>query len=513
VLTEEAARVLVEQATLAELRLAMASGDATSRQLVLAYIARIDAIDKRGPTLNAVVEINPDAVAIADDLDRERNERGARGPPHGVPILLKDNIDTADRMETTAGSLALLGSKPARDAFVVERLRAAGAVILGKTNLSEWANFRSIRSTSGWSARGGQTRNPHVLDRNPSGSSSGSAVAVAASLATGAVGTETDGSILSPSSVCGIVGVKPTVGLVSRSGIIPIAHSQDSAGPMARTVADAAELLGAMTGVDARDAATAASDGVFHRDYGRFLDPNGLAGARIGVVRAAAFRLGPKTRPVLEAAIAAMQKAGARVTEVELPNAGRMNDTELEVLLYEFKTDLEVYLASRPGARVRTLGELIAFNRANAQREMRFFGQELVERAEKKGPLSEQAYTDALSANHELGRSHGIDAAMDAAQLDALVAITNGPAHLTDPVNGDSSAGGSTSPAAVAGYPSISVPAGDVHGLPIGLSFFGRAFSEPTLIRLAYAFERATLARKPPTYKTTVELSVEISET
>ncbi len=485
----------------------MTSGDVTSRQLVEACLARVEAIDKSGPTLNAVVEINPDATAIAEDLDRERNEKGARGLLHGIPVLVKDNIDTADRMETTAGSLALLGARPARDAFVVERLRATGAVILGKTNLSEWANFRSTRSTSGWSARGGQTRNPHVLDRNPSGSSSGSAVAVAASLASVAIGTETDGSILSPSSVCGIVGVKPTVGLVSRSGIVPIARCQDTAGPMARSVADAAALLGAMTGVDPRDHATAASEGKSYRDYTQVLDPNGLAGAHIGAVRARAFRLAPKTRPVLGAAIAAMEKAGARVKEVELANAGKTDDSELEVLLYEFKADLELYLATRSGARVKTLAELIAFNRANAAREMRFFGQELLERAEKKGPLSEQAYLDALRKNLELNRSQGIDAVMDAEQLDALVAITTGPAHLTDLVNGDPFTQSSTSPAAVAGYPSITVPAGDVLGLPVGIAFFGRAFSEPTLIRLACAFERVTLARKPPAYKPTLEFA------
>jgi amidase len=499
--------VRVEEATLAELQLAMTSGEMTSGQLVLACLARIDEIDRSGPALNAVLEINPDAVAIADELDRERVATGARGPLHGMPVLLKDNIDTADRMETTAGSLALLGTRPARDAFVVEQLRAGGAVILGKTNLSEWANFRSSRSTSGWSARGGLTKNPYALDRNPSGSSSGSAAAVAASLATVAVGTETDGSILAPSSVCGIVGIKPTVGLVSRAGIIPVAHSQDTAGPMARSVADACVLLSAMTGVDPRDHATTASDGKFSRDYTQFLDPNGLAGARIGVVRAAAFRLGPRTRPVLGAAIAALEKAGARVMEVELPNAGKTDETEFELLLYEFKADLESYLASRPGARVKTLAELIAFNRANAAREMLFFGQELLERAEAKGPLSEQAYLDARRKNLDLSRTHGIDAVMGTEKLDALVAITNGPAHLTDLVNGDTRVGGSSSPAAVAGYPSITVPAGAVHGLPIGISFFGRAFSEPTLIRLAYAFERVTLARVPPTYQPTLEFA------
>ncbi len=491
----------VEEATIASLQEAMASGKVTSRRLVEAYLARIAAVDDRGPTLNAVVEVNSDALAIADALDRERREKGPRGALHGIPVLLKDNIDTNDRMQTTAGSLALLGSRPTRDAFVVERLRAAGAVILGKTNLSEWANFRSTKSVSGWSARGGQTKNPHALDRNPSGSSSGSAAAVAASLSAVAVGTETDGSILSPASVCGIVGVKPTVGLVSRSGIIPIAHSQDTAGPMARTVADAAVLLSAMTGVDPRDPATKASEGSAATDFTRFLDPKGLAGARIGVVRADTFHLGPKTGPVLDAAVAAMRKSGAVVIEVELPNAGKTDDAELEVLLYEFKADLNAYLSSRPDAKVKTLSELIEFNRVNADREMPFFGQELLEMAQKKGGLEETAYVEARTSNLEKTRAQGIDAVMDREKLDALVAITNGPAHLTDPVNGDSFTGGSASPAAVAGYPSVTVPGEQVQGLPVGVSFFGRAWSEPTLIRLAFAFEQATLARKPPAYR------------
>jgi amidase len=487
----------------------MTSGAATSESLVSLYLKRIDEIDRSGPGLNSVIQTNPDALAIARELDRERKEKGPRGPLHGIPILIKDNIDTADNMETTAGSLALLGSKPVRDAFVVGRLRAAGGVIIGKTNLSEWANFRSSRSTSGWSGRGGQTRNPCALDRNPSGSSSGSAAAVAASLATAAVGTETDGSIVSPSSACGIVGIKPTVGLVSRSGIIPIAHSQDTAGPMARTVADAATLLGAMTGSDPADIATKDSEERFLTDYREFLKPDGLRGARIGVLRSDTFNFGKKLDPVLQSVIEAMKKEGAEVIDpVEFPTLGKTDGSEYEVLLYEFKADLEAYLASRPGAAVKTLADLIAFNERNAGREMPFFGQEIVERAAKKGPLTEKAYLDALAKCRELSREKGIDAVLAKHDLDALLVLTNGPAHMTDLVNGDSFSGSSSSPAAVAGYPTITVPAGWVHGLPVGVSFIGTAWSEPVLIRLAYGLEQALKARKAPRFLPTVELPV-----
>jgi amidase len=506
---EKAAPVkfLLEEATIAGLQEMMASGAATSESLVSSCLKRIDEIDWGGPGLNSVIEKNSDALSIARELDLERKEKGPRGPLHGIPILIKDNIDTADRMETTAGSLALLGSKPVRDAFVVQRLRAAGAVIIGKTNLSEWANFRSSRSTSGWSGRGGQTRNPYALDRNPSGSSSGSAAAVAASLTAVAVGTETDGSIVSPSSACGIVGIKPTVGLVSRSGIVPIAHSQDTAGPMARTVADAATLLGGMTGADPADAATKDSEGRFLTDYREFLKPDGLRGARIGVLRSDSFNFGKKLDPVLQNAVEVMKKQGAEVIDpVEFPTLGKTDGSEYEVLLYEFKADLAAYLGGRPGAAIRGIADLMDFNQKNADREMPFFGQEILESAAKKGPLTEKAYRDALAKNHELMRAKGIDAVLAKHKLDALVVLTNGPAHLTDLINGDSFSGSSSSPAAVAGYPTITLPAGWIHGLPVGISFVGRAWSEPLLIRLAYGLERALQVRRAPRFLPTAEL-------
>jgi len=497
----------LEEATIAGLQEMMTSGQETSESLVRRYLERIDKIDRGGPGLNAIIQTNPDALAIARELDRERQEKGPRGPLHGIPIVIKDNIDTADGMETTAGSLALLGSKPARDAFVVERLRAAGAVILAKTNLSEWANFRSTRSTSGWSGRGGQTKNPYALDRNPSGSSSGSAAAVSANLAAAGVGTETDGSIVSPASCCGLVGLKPTVGLVSRSGIVPIAHSQDTAGPMARTVADAATLLGAMAGPDANDAATQTTGVRLFKDYREFLKPGGLRGARIGVLRARPFNFANTLDPILKNAVDAMRKEGAEVIDpVEFPTLGQADDAEYEVLLYEFKADLEAYLAARPGASVRTLDDLIAFDEKNAGREMAFFGQEIVERAAKKGPLTDKAYLEALAKCRELMREKGIDAVLAEHKLDALIVLTNGPAHLTDLVNGDSFSGSSSSPAAVAGYPTITLPAGDVFGLPVGISFIGKAWSEPELIRLAYGLEQALGMRKAPRLLPTVDL-------
>jgi len=496
----------LEEATIAGLQEMMTSGRSTSERLVKLYLERIDKIDQAGPGLNAVIQQNPDALAIARDLDRERKEKGPRGPLHGIPVLIKDNIDTADRMETTAGSLALLGSKPANDAFIVKRLREAGAVILGKTNLSEWANFRSAHSTSGWSGRGGQTHNPYALDRNPSGSSSGTAAAVSANLAAVGIGTETDGSIVSPASCCGVVGLKPTVGLVSRSGIVPIAHSQDTAGPMARTVSDAATLLGVMAGPDPNDPATL-QDGVrLFQDYREYLKPGGLRGARIGVLRAKAFSFASRLDPILENAIDAMKREGAEVIAVEFPTLGQTDDAEFEVLLYEFKADLEAYFAARPGCAVRSLDDLYQFNLKNADREMPFFGQEIVEQAAKKGPLTERAYLEALAKCRELMREKGIDAVLAAHKLDALVVLTNGPAHMTDLVNGDSFSGSSSSPAAVAGYPTITLPAGWVYGLPVGISLIGRAWSEPELIRLAFGLEQALGMRKPPRLLPTADL-------
>ena len=494
----------VEELTVAELQAGMRAGRFTAHGLAQEYLARIATIDASGAALNAVIERNPDALAIAARLDAERRAGRVRGPLHGVPVLIKDNVDTADRMRTSAGSLALAESIAPRDAFIVGRLRDAGAVILGKTNLSEWANFRSTRSTSGWSGRGGQTRHPYALDRNPSGSSSGSAVAAAASLAAVTVGTETDGSIISPAAVCGVVGIKPTVGLVSRSGIIPISRSQDTAGPMARTVADAAALLGALAGLDAGDAATVAGRGHAAADYTRFVDAAGLRGARIGVARNY-FGFNDRVDRVMEDALAAMREAGAVIVDpANIATAGRFDESELEVLLYEFKAGLNAYLASL-GARAphRSLAALIAFNDRNRDREMPYFGQELFLRAEAKGPLTDPAYRAALANNHRLARAEGIDATLAAHRLDAIVAPSNNPAWPTDLANGDHFTGGSSSAAAVAGYPSITVPAGFVLGLPVGISFVGPAWSEGRLIRLASAFERATSARRPPGYART----------
>ena len=497
----------LEEATIAGLQKAMASGQLSARTLVLSYLRRIESVDRRGPQLKSVIEINPDALAIADALDKERKSRGSRGPLHGVPVLIKDNIDTADRMKTTAGSLALLDSKPLRDAFVVQRLREAGAVILGKTNLSEWANFRSTHSSSGWSARGGQTQNPYALDRNPCGSSSGSGVAVAASLCAVAVGTETDGSIVCPSSANSIVGIKPTLGLISRSGIIPIAHSQDTAGPMARTVTDAALLLSALVKIDERDPVTRESRGKAHVDYTQFLDTNGLRGARIGVARKS-FGFNDGVDKLMESAINEMKRLGAvMVDPADIATHGKFDDSEFEVLLYEFKTDLNKYLMGLgPGAPVRTLKEVIEFNEKNKEKEMPYFGQELFIRAQAKGPLTDRAYRLALAKNHRLSRSEGIDATMRKHRLDAIIAPTGGPAWNTDLVNGDHFGGGSSTAAAVAGYPNISVPSGYIFGLPVGISFFGKAYSEPTLIKLAYAYEQASKIRRPPKFPSVADL-------
>jgi amidase len=497
----------LEEITIAELQEGMKSGKYTARGITEKYLARIDALDKRGPAVNSVIELNPDALAIAEASDKERKQKGARGPLHGIPVLIKDNIDTADKMMTTAGSLALVGSKPPKDSMVAQKLREAGAIIIGKTNLSEWANIRSRHSSSGWSGRGGQTKNPYALDRNPCGSSSGSGAAASANFCAAAIGTETDGSIVCPSSANGLVGIKPTVGLVSRSGIIPISHTQDGAGPMCRTVRDAASVLGALTGVDADDNATAESRGKSYTDYTQFLKADGLRGARIGVLRKA-FGFMDAVDKVMEASLDAMKKEGAILVDpVEIETAGKWGETESTVFMYELKADLNAYLA-RPGFNppVKTLKEIIEFNEKNHDKEMPYFGQDFFLKAEAKGPLSSKEYIEALEKNHQLARKEGIDATMEKHNLDALVGPTGGPAWLTDWVDGDHFGGGSSGAAAVAGYPNVTVPAGFVFGMPVGISFFGRAWSEPVLIRLAYAFEQATKVRKPPKFLPSVNL-------
>jgi amidase len=495
-----------DEASVVDLQARMTRGELTSRRLTEAYLDRLAALDEQGPTLRAVIETNPEALDIAGALDTERQSEGVRGPLHGIPVLVKDNIDSADRMTTTAGSLALEGSVPQQDSHVARRLREAGAVILGKANLSEWANFRSSRSTSGWSARGGRCRNPYALDRNPCGSSSGSGVAVAANLCALAVGTETDGSVVCPSSANGIVGLKPTVGLVSRAGIIPISHTQDTAGPMTRTVADAAALLTALAGVDPRDEATAAARDHLV-DYTQALDPGALKGARIGVAREmAGFH--PAVDALFEDALAEMKRQGAEIVDpADVPHRTELYDPEYQVLLYEFKADLNAYLASLgPDAPVTTLEEAIAFNEAHRDREMPYFGQEIFLEAQEKGPLTTPEYLEALATCRRLSRVEGLDAILDQHRLDALVAPTGAPAWTTDLVNGDHFIGGSSTVAAVAGYPSVTLPMGFSFGLPVGLSLMGRAWSEARLIALAHAFERATGHRRPPRFLPTADL-------
>ncbi|HEU5459587.1 MAG TPA: amidase [Pyrinomonadaceae bacterium] len=497
----------LEELTISDLQQGLQSGKYSSKQLVEKYSDRIADVDKKGPALHSVIEMNPDAERIAADLDRERKEGRLRGPLHGIPILIKDNIDTHDRMLTTAGSLALVGgAKPAQDAFVAKKLRDAGAVILGKTNLSEWANFRSTKSSSGWSARGGQTKNPYVLERNPCGSSSGSGVAVATNLGAAAIGTETDGSIVCPSSANSLVGIKPTLGLVSRAGIIPIAHSQDTAGPMTRTVGDAAILLSAIAGIDPRDTATNASRGRSVADYAKFLEKDGLRGMRLGIARKH-FGFNDRVDKLMSDLLAEMKKLGAVIVDpADIPTSGKFDDSEFEVLLYEFKADLNTYLSGLgPQAQVRSLKDVIEFNEKNRDREMPYFGQDIMIKSEEKGPLTSKPYLQALRKNHLLTRSQGIDFIMKKHRLDAMVAPTGGPSWPTDWINGDHFTGGYSSASAVAGYPHITVPAGYVFGLPVGISFFGGAFSEPKLIKIAYAFEQATKSRRAPRFLQTVE--------
>ncbi len=492
-----------------ELQEKMDNGSLDAQTLVKSYLSRIDIIDRNGPSLNAVIEINPEAVAIASALDNERKDKGPRGPLHGIPILIKDNIDTADKMTTTAGSLALAGSVAAEDAFIVKRLRDEGAVILGKTNLSEWANFRSPRSSSGWSSRGGQTRNPYVLDRNPCGSSSGSAAAVSADLCAAAIGTETDGSIICPAHANGIVGIKPTIGLASRSGIIPISSSQDTAGPMARTVGDAAVVLGVLTGIDPRDSSTNSSQGKIYKDYVQFLDKEGLRGARIGVARNY-FGFDARVDAIMEHCIEDMKSQGAEIVDpADISTKGEFRESEFEVLLYEFKAGLDEYLSRvSPDLRVHSLSDVIKYNEREQERVMPYFRQERMLLAGDKGPLIDKQYLEARKISRLLAGKEGIDLIMAAEGLDAIMAPSGGPAWKTDLVNGDHHSGSSSSPAAVAGYPNITVPAGFIHGLPVGISFFAGAFQEPTLLKVAYAFEQASLVRKSPRFIPTIEAGI-----
>ena len=487
-------QIQLEEITVAELSAAMQRGETTAVNIAKGYLARIADIDKK---LNSIIELNPDALAIAAEMDKERKTGKIRSPLHGIPVLIKDNIDTADKMKTTAGSLALANAPtPKQDAFLASQLRKSGAVILGKTNLSEWANFRSTKSSSGWSGRGGQTHNPYILDRNPCGSSSGSGSAIAANFAAVAVGTETDGSIICPSSTCGIVGIKPTLGLVSRSGVIPIAHSQDTAGPMARTVADAVALLSVLVGADGNDAIT--TQAKTEKDYTQFLQKDGLKGMKIGVARQY-FGRNDKVDKLIEPHLQVLKDGGATLVDVQFPKLNDFGDAEFQVLLYEFKEDLNKYLAGR-GGQYKTLKDLIDFNNANAEKEMPYFGQEIFIQAEAKADLNDRAYRLALLQTKLLTQEQGIDGVMTENKLDAIVAPSGGVAWPTDLVGGDCGVFESSSLAAVAGYPNITVPAGYVQGLPAGISFFGRAFSEPVLIKIAYAFEQATKARKKPQF-------------
>ncbi len=498
----------LDEITIDDLRSGFKSGKYTVRSVVEKYIKRISEIDKAGPAINSVIQLNPDALKIADALDKELKEKGPRSPMHGIPVLIKDNIDTADNMETTAGSFALMDAKPVKDSFVVKQLRDAGALILGKTNLSEWANMRSSHSTSGWSGRGGLTKNPYALDRNCSGSSSGSGAAAAANLCAVAIGTETDGSVVSPSSLNGLVGIKPTVGLVSRTGIIPISHTQDTAGPMCRTVRDAAILLSVMADADDEDEATQNKGRSNVNDYTKFLNKDGLKGARIGVLRQY-FRFLPSVDKIINDSLEVLQQQGAILIDpIVIDTLGKFDDSEGAVLRYELKADMAAYLKHRGnGTSFHTLKDLIEFNKNHPDKEMPYFNQELFLQAEEKGPLTDKEYLEAVEKNHRMTREEGIDAVMDKYKLDAIVSPTDSPAWMTDLVDGDHFLGGSAQLAAVAGYPHITVPAGEVFGLPVGISFFGKAWSEPVLLKIAYAFEQATKARKTPSFLPTVKLT------
>ena len=491
------------EATIFQLQSKMASGRMSSEEIVEGYIDRIHELDQNGPGVNTVIELNPDAIHIARSLDAERRGGHVRGPMHGIPVLLKDNIDTADKMQSAAGSLALVGTPAVHDSTVAARLRAAGAVILGKSTLSEWANFRSFFSSSGWSGRGGQCNNPYAIDRNPSGSSSGSAAATSASFTAVSLGTETDGSIISPANNNGVVGIKPTVGLTSRAGVVPISHNQDTVGPHARTVTDAAIVLGALVGVDPRDPATAASAGKFFTDYTQFLDPNGLKGARIGVARQGLSFPKAEVDAIFEDAIAAIKAAGATVVDpADIPSINDINSSgdEFMVLVFDFKVDLAAYLTNRVGVPIKTLADAIAFNSANAGTELKFFGQEIFEAAESTDGFSDPAYQQALANDHLRGRTNGIDAVLAQYNLDAVIAPSGGPGWTTDLLNGDHFVFGSTTVCAIAGYPIVNVPMGNYFGMPVGISFMGTAFSEPKLIKLAYGFEQATKARIVPKF-------------
>ena len=494
----------LEEVSIAQLQATMTAGRLDAETLVQLYLTRIQTIDRSGPTLRSVQETNPDAIAIARALDEERRAKRVRGPLHGIPILLKDNIATADKMETTAGALALVGARPREDSTIAQRLRQAGAVILGKASMSEWAYFKSTPGSSGWSARSGQARNPYALNRTPCGSSSGSAIAVAASLVTVSIGTETDGSIICPAGVNGVVGIKPTVGLTSRAGVIPISVTQDTIGPFGRTVADAAAVLGAIVGVDQRDPATQASFGKAQTDYAKYLELNGLRGARLGVPREGYFGYSPKADAIVNQAIETLRQGGATIVDpVKIPNFDRaaLTSAELVVLLYEFKAGVNAYLAGvAPGALVRTLDDVIEFNKRNTRENMPYFGQELLVRAQAKGDLTEAEYLEALEKCRRLAGKEGMDAIMDELSLDGLIAPTTTPAWPVDLVNGDQFRGSSAKSAALVGYPLVSVPAGFAQGLPVGITFMGRAWSEPTLIKLAYAYEQASKARRPPQY-------------